>query len=77
MDVRQRCACLWSVVSAAAGMPASWTQARAGAAAGEHLPSRLAERGLRIQVGVAALVVAFRGPMGWLPDRLPAACGLA
>jgi hypothetical protein len=23
------------------------------------------------------LVVAFRGPMGWLPNRLPAACGLA
>src|SRR6266478_1382654 len=30
-----------------------------------------------MDVGVAAWVVAFRGPMGWLPNRLPAACGLA
>jgi hypothetical protein len=22
-------------------------------------------------------VVAFRGPMGWLPNRLPTACGVA
>src|SRR6266568_1849021 len=36
---------------------------------GERSPSRLIET----EVDVAAFAVAFRGPMGWLPNRLPTA----
>jgi len=34
-----------------------------------HAPSRL----IVTEVDVAVFAVAFRGPMGWLPNRLPAA----
>ncbi len=36
---------------------------------GERALSRLIET----EVDVAVFAVAFRGPMGWLPNRLPAA----
>src|SRR6266581_7040786 len=35
----------------------------------ERAPSRL----IVTEVDVAAFAVAFRGPMGWLPNRLPTA----
>jgi hypothetical protein len=35
-------------------------------------PALLKDRGSAV-----VLAVAFRGPMGWLSIRLPAACGLA
>jgi hypothetical protein len=45
----------------------------------EPLPCRASRRRARdnrlivTEVDVAVFAVAFRGPMGWLPNRLPAA----
>jgi transposase len=63
-----------AVLEATAGVPVTEVAARYGVSRQSvHAWIRLIENRRRR----CGLVVAFRGPMGWLPNRLPAACGLA
>jgi hypothetical protein len=39
--------------------------------------SRARSRLIETEVSVAVFAVAFRGPTGWLPNRLPAASAVA